>query len=180
MQTALTIFADDAIAAATLHLAAPRLADLLHSDERIRTTSVAVRALADGHQLHLDQLDLERREILLAVPDDVRGDVSRRIATQAQTAHVRIGPFDVLGDIHAPARMDPFALAKRRAWVAMTNVTVRWQSMGRERLLTYPVVLVNASRIADLRPAGNQFRDLRGMMVTSDWVADRHPRPVYS
>ena len=174
MQTSLTIYAEDAVASASLALVDPRLADLLVSPRPIVTTGADVRALADGRRLLLPVLDLARDEILLAAPDGLRGDPSRRLATQAHPAVVRIGPYLVHGRLHAPASTDAFSAARHRAWIAITDADVTWSQGGRVRTVAHPVLLVNARRVAALKPDGDQMRDMRGAMVASSWVTAGH------
>lgn len=161
MTTELTIYAEDAIATAVLANAHARLSDLLGSCDPIVTTRAQVRSIADGHRLHLDRMDLLRREILVAVPDGTRGDPGRRLCTLTYPAIVRIGPFEIVGQLHGPPSTDAFALARRRRWVAMTDATVVWFSGGRKHVVAHPTVLLNGDHITTLRPLADEISAMR-------------------
>ena len=169
MTTELTVYAEDAIATATLASIHPRLADLLTSYDPITTVGAVVRALEGSRRMHFGTLELLRREILIAVPDGMRGDLGRRLCTLTYPAVARIGPFEVTGKLHSPPSTDAFAVARRRNWVALTDATVSWMANGRRQVAAHPTILLNGSHLGQLQPAGPDGMASRTIAAGSAW-----------
>lgn len=161
MTTQLIVYAEDAIAQARLTLGHDRLADLLVTTEPVRTTRASVRALDGGRHVDLPELELDRSEILIAVPDGHRGDLGRRLGTVARPAVLRIGPYEVAGHLHGPASTNPFSLARRRSWIAMTEATVRYRANGRVVTHARPTVLVNGGLPFAIEPTTDEDLEAR-------------------
>lgn len=153
MATDLLVYAADAVATAKLEFAHDRLADLLASGDPLRLGPAVLRALADGRKVDLPDLELERNEVLVAVPDTRRGNPGRRIGTVSRPAVLRVGPYEVLGHLHGPPSTDPLILARRKAWVAITAVSIRYTLKGRVLTDLHATALVNSQWIDSIAPS---------------------------
>jgi hypothetical protein len=162
MFTDLVIYAGDSVAVGRLDLAHERMADLLRSDAPIGATDVHATALAGSRSVWLPSLALDRDEILVAVAHGPRGNPVRRIATLGVAAVATIGPYRVTGQLHAPRLMDPFELARRRRWIALTSATVAYLEDGRSVRCAHDTILLNARWVATLTRDGAAGPSLSG------------------
>jgi hypothetical protein len=174
MLAELTIFAADSVATARTLLAHDRLSDLLAADTPIEVRGVRLTSLEDGRRVNLDALDLERGEILLASTDAPRGNLARRVGTIQRPAVARVGPFEVTGQLHGPPSMDPFQVARRHGWFALTDATISYLCAGREVRTTAPVALVNVVHLASLVPdEGGGNRKADASPTDTGWPTDQ-------
>jgi hypothetical protein len=150
MLAELTIYAADSVVSARLELDVDRVSDFLARSTPITLRHVRITSLEDGHQMVLDVLEIDRREILMAVADNARGMASRRVATVQRPATALVGPYRVLGRIHGPPSTDPIEVARRRAWIPMTSAIVEYAGNGMEVRIRHGAVLVNAQRLGSL------------------------------
>ncbi len=105
-----------------------------------------VRALDDGHELRVEELDVEHHELHLIEVQGRRGDPTRRLRTIEDRVTVEVGPFAVTGNLHRPPNTQPLAALGRWArFVPMTDATVvvKGTADGHHQ----DVVLVNRERI---------------------------------
>lgn len=150
MRIQLAAYAADCIATGSFELGHDRLADHLAALDVIPTAHASVRAIDDGRSVELAELSLHRSEICLVVAAGPRGDAARRLATVRRAVRATVGPYEVLGRLHGPASTNPFVLVRRRRWIAITDVVVRYRSRGRFVSVAHDAVLVNTDALATI------------------------------
>lgn len=159
MLAELTIYAADSVVSARLLIAEDRVSEFLASSTPIDLRNVRITSLEDGHRMALDVLEVDRREILMAVADNARGKPSRRVATVQRPAVAQVGPYRVTGRIHGPPATDPIEVARRRPWIAITSATVWYSGNGMEVRIRHGAVLVNVHHIGSLVADDDGFSD---------------------
>jgi hypothetical protein len=118
----------------------------------------------DGHEVMLDELEVERRELHLIAADGRQGDPIRRTRTITDPVRLEIGPFRVTGNLHRhPASQPMAALSRHARFVPMTDATLDLLDGSRpsEEL---PVLLVNRELVRKHEP-------LAGIPVWADDTA---------
>lgn len=155
----LTIYAADSILTARLLIAQDRVSEFLVTATPVDLRQVRITSLDDGRRMALDALDVDRREILMAVADNVRGKASRRVATVQRPALAQVGPYRIAGRVHGPPSTDPIELARRRPWIAITNAIVWYTANGSAVKVHHGAVLVNLAHLGSLVADEDGFHD---------------------
>lgn len=150
MLAELTIYAADSILTARLLLVQDRVSELLNTAVPIDLRHVRITSLDDGRRVALDALEVDRNEILMAVADTIRGRASRRVATVQRPVIAVVGPYRIVGRVHGPPSTDPIELARRKAWVVITNATVTFRAKGQAASETHGAVIVHARHMGSL------------------------------
>jgi hypothetical protein len=73
-------FAEDCTIAGRVTMFGERLTDFLNGQERFRLNHVVCQSLADGHEVAVDSLSVERSELLCVVATGPRGSEKQRVA----------------------------------------------------------------------------------------------------
>jgi hypothetical protein len=156
----LTVFTADSIAFGYVPLAAGRVTDLMNEYEDYEFVDTHVRSLDDGHGLELRTVVIERDEILVVGVAGPRGDPTRRTRTRPIPVELRLGPYDVRGNIHVVPGTDPMvSFRSRRPMVPLTEATVEWDAPDGREVARWGTVVVNrpltdwiAPAVRDVRP----------------------------
>lgn len=155
----LTIYAADSILTARLLIAQDRVSEFLATSTPVDLRHVRITSLDDGRRMALDALDVDRREILMAVADNVRGKASRRVATVQRPALAQVGPYRIAGRVHGPPSTDPIELARRRPWIAITSAIVWYTANGSPVKVQHGAVLVNLANLGSLVADEDGYHD---------------------
>jgi hypothetical protein len=176
----LTIYAADSILTARLLIAQDRVSEFLATSSPIDLRHVRITSLDDGRRMELDALEVDRREVLMAVADNVRGKASRRVATVQRPALAQVGPYRIAGRVHGPPSTDPIELARRRPWIAITNAIVWFAAKGSAMTVHHGAVLVNLSHLGSLVADEDGFHDetARGTTVAAGTAATDRATPA--
>ena len=84
-----------------------------------------LEALEDGHELLVDELEVERRELVMIEIDGHQGDPIRRTRTIVDPVRLEIGPFRITGNLHRhPASQPLAALSRHQRFVPVTDATI--------------------------------------------------------
>jgi hypothetical protein len=165
----LTIYASDSSGTARLLLVHDRLADLLATGQALDVRGARMTALADGRRVAADALAIDLAEVYAVATGEPRGNVGRRVGTIARPALALVGPYEIAGSLHGPPSMDAFEVARRRAWIPLTDAVVTYLVGQREVSLASPVVLVNRRYVAALGPSSNDERPGKAPRGRGGW-----------
>ena len=152
MQIPFTAYAEDCTVTGEVDLQADRLSDLLGTTEEFEVDRAAFRSLDDGHVVEAATVDLCRDDLCVVLATGPRGRADRRLWTRQHPVRARVGPYVVIGYLHAPPTIDPFQ-ATHRQIVALTDCAVGYAEAGNPVWVEAEAVLVNASKIAKLEAA---------------------------
>jgi hypothetical protein len=165
MRESLVAWAGDCRVRGEVDLDERRVSDQVNEGDLLTFFSATLEALGDGHELVLDELEVERRELHLIEIDGHEGDPIRRTRTVEDRVRLEIGPFLITGSLHRPPAAQPLAaLQRRQRFVPVTGATIDLLD-GSRTSLHRDVVLVNRELVGKYEP-------LSHTVVWADDVAD--------
>ncbi len=148
----LVAWAEDCRVRGAVDLGDGRMSDSLNEGQLLTFFDATLEAIDDGHEVRLDELEVERRELHLVEVQGRRGDPDRRLRTVEERVELRVGPFVVTGNLHRPPSAQPLAALSRWArFVPVTDALVAVTGRDGDPL-QLDVVLVNRERIARSEP----------------------------
>lgn len=153
MQIPFAAYADDCTVTGELALETDRLSDFLAASEEFTVDGAAFRALDDGRVVEAGSAELQLGDLCIIAATGPRGRPERRLWTRQSPVRVRVGPYTVVGYLHAAPTVDPFAAADRRAIVPLTASVVEYALSGTVIRDHADGVLVNRRKIERLEPA---------------------------
>jgi hypothetical protein len=153
MQIPFSAYADDCTVRGEIALTADRLADLLASTTEYEVRGATLRALDDGRVVEAESAAILREDLCIVVASGPRGRPDRRLWTRQHPVRARIGPYVVLGYLHAPPTIDPLRTTDRRPIVALTACVVGYTEGQAPVWVESDTVLVNTSKIDVLETA---------------------------
>ncbi|MFN8631452.1 MAG: hypothetical protein U0838_14395 [Chloroflexota bacterium] len=152
MREQLVAWAGDCVVRGDVSIGDGRLSDHVNQVELLTFFGATLDSLDDGHQVQVDELEVERYELHIIEVAGHRGDPSRRLRTVPERVFMQVGPFEVTGNLHRPPSAAPLAsLARWMRFVPMTDVEFRYAGSD-EAATKREVVLVNRERIARTEP----------------------------
>jgi len=154
----LTVYTGDSLAFGYVPLSAGRVTDLLNEHEEFEFVDTHLQSLEDGHGLTLRTVVIARDEIFVVAVAGPRGDPKRRTRTRPIPIELRLGPYDVLGNIHVVPGTDPLGSFRRRTMVPITEATVEWDSPEGRRVAQWATVVVNRLLTDWIAPARRDVR----------------------
>jgi hypothetical protein len=147
----LVAWAGDCMVRGSVELGEGRLSDRVNELDVVTFFDVTLRAFDDGHEVNVDELEVERGELHVIEVRGRRGDPDRRLRTVEERVTLELGPFEVTGNLHRPPNTQSMAALSRWAhFVPMTDALVGMRDRDDDRILQ-PVVLVNRERIGKTR-----------------------------
>jgi hypothetical protein len=158
----LVAWAGDCIVQGEVELGDGRLSDHVNETEVVTFFGATLRALDDGRELSMDELEVERQELHVIEVQGHRGDPHRRLRTIEERVVVEVGPFVVTGNLHRPPNTQPLAsLSRWTRFLPMTDADVAMTGVM-DMSLHQDVVLVNRDRIRKTEPLSGLFASLPG------------------
>jgi hypothetical protein len=155
MRQPIVAWAGDCVVRGDVSLDEGRLSDRVNELELLTFFGATLEALDDGHEVLVDELEVDRRELHLIEVDGRRGDPARRLRTVEERVTMEIGPFVVTGNLHrAPQNAPLAALAGWAKFVPMTDVELLIPGRG-DAPARREVILVNRDRITRTIPTGS-------------------------
>ncbi len=157
----LTVYAGDSLAFGQLALAADRVTDLMNDHDAFELVDTTLQSLDDGHGLSVRDVVIAREEIFAVAVSGPRGDPRRRTRTRPTPVELRLGRYDVSGNIHVVPGTDPITgFRRRRVMVPLTEATIGYDSRGGRVRYRFETILVNTlladwmapARRSDVRP----------------------------
>ncbi len=141
----LVAWAGDCMVRGVVELGDGRLSDQANELDVMTFYAATLRALDDGHEVAVDQLEVERSELHVIEVQGRRGDPVRRRRTIVERVTVDVGPFVVTGNLHRPPSTQPLAaLSSWARFVPMTDALVGLRE--RDDQVARDVVLVQVAR----------------------------------
>jgi hypothetical protein len=145
MREQLVAWSGDCVVQGDVSIGDGRLSDQVNQLELVTFFGATLKALEDGHQVEVDELEVERNELHIIEVEGHRGDPTRRLRTIPERVWMQVGPFEVTGCLHRAPNAAPLAsLAKWVRFVPLTEVEFRFAGAD---LTRKDVVLVNRERI---------------------------------
>jgi hypothetical protein len=153
MQIPFTAFAEDCTLRGEIALGSDRLADLLASTTEYQVDHAEFRALDDGRIVEEASAAILRDDLCIVIASGPRGREERRLWTRQHPVRARVGPYVVLGYLHAPPTVDPLRTTDRRPIVALTECVVGYTGSEGPIWVEADVVLLNTGKIDVLETA---------------------------
>ena len=142
----LTVFAGDSVAFGRLSLTADRVTDLMNDSTEFEFVDTYLQSLNDSHGLLVRTVVVAREEILAVAVAGPRGDPTRRIRTRPIPVELRVGRYDVSGNIHVIPGTDPIiGFRRRRVMVPLTEATIEFDSPDGRKLFRFETLLSRLS-----------------------------------
>lgn len=173
MQIPFTAYAEDCTVQGQIALESDRLSDFLASTDEFEVGAAAFRALDDGRVVEAESADINRDDLCVIVASGPRGRTERRLWTRQYPVRARVGPYVVLGYLHAPPTIDPLRTTDRRPIIAMTSSILEYAEAGAPVRVESEALLVNSAKIDLLESASEE--DL-GLARTVDYRVEVDPR----
>ncbi len=154
----LTIYTGDSLAFGYLPLTAGRVTDLMNEHDGFEFVDTYLESLEDRHGLTLRTVFIARDEIFAVAAAGPRGDPKRRTRTRPIPIELRLGPYDVRGNIHVIPGTDPLGSFRRRTMVPLTEATIEWETPDGRRSARWDTVVVNRLLTDWIAPATQDVR----------------------
>jgi hypothetical protein len=142
-------YADDCTLAGEIAFEADRLSDFLSSVTDFEVQDVVCHALDDGRVVQRDVAALLRDDLCIVLATGPRGRRERRVWTRQLPVRAQVGPYVVLGYLHAPPTIDPIRSNEHRAVVPMTSCVVKFSRAGEPVVEALDVALLVGRRVEE-------------------------------
>ncbi len=124
-------FAGDCTIAARITMFGERLTDFLNGQDRFHLHKVEFESLDDGHRLAVDSVSLAREDLLAVVGTGPRGSEKQRVRREETRLQLQIGPYVILGRLHATPGADPIqSVLQREPMIPLTSATLAYTVAG--------------------------------------------------
>ena len=152
MREQLVAWAGDCQVRGSIEIEEGRLSDQLNEREVVTFYDAVLRSLDDGHEVAVEELEVERLELHLVEVQGRRGDPTKRVRTVEERVTLELGPYWVTGNLHRmPTTQALAALTKRTRFVPLTDAIVVMRDRPDEEGMHEEVVLVNLDRVGRTR-----------------------------
>ena len=165
-------FAEDCTIAGRVTMFGERLTDFLNGQERFRLNHVVCQSLADGHEVAVDSLSVERTELLCVVATGPRGSEKQRISLSSARLQAQIGPYTILGRLHSAAGSDLMATVLRREpMIPLTNATIAYEQAGVIVARDVQTIIVNRMQVDWITPTSDAATIFPDTEIRSPYTA---------
>ncbi len=121
-----------------------RVSDLLQRSPSIHLCEAYLEMFADERVSSLGEADVDRDELYAVEAGGPRGEDQRRLRTVGHRLQVQLGPYTVLGHLHALPGSEPLSsLARRPSMVPLSEATIAYVSAGELRMRDVPTLVIN-------------------------------------
>ncbi len=152
MRERLVAWAEDCRVQGEVDLDEGRLSDLVNHRDVVVFFAASLTALEDGHEVSLDEVEVDRRELSLIEVDGRRGDPGRRLRTIREHVRLEAGPYTVTGYLHrSPNAQSLNALTQWSRFMPVTDADVELDGSGTSPV-HHEVVLVNRDKVRTYQP----------------------------
>ncbi len=150
----LTVYAGNSVAFGRIALTADRVTDLLNDGTEFEFADTYLQSLDDSHGVLLRTIVVAREEIFAVAVAGPRGDPARRTRTRPIPVELRLGRYDVSGNIHVVPGTDPIiGFRRRRVMVPLTEATIAFDAPGGRTVSRFGTVVVNRDLTDWIAPA---------------------------
>jgi len=159
-------------------LAADRLTDLLNAHEELHLSDVEIESLENGAVRSLDEILIQRRDLVAVHASGPRGDESRRLRTRSHPMAIQAGNYLIGGYLHALPGVDPIDSARLRpVMLPLTDAWIEYWSGAERKHHSIGTIIVNRDAVAWMRVVTDE--DLIGgeLRPTLPTVANLMARP---
>ena len=177
MQIPFTAYAEDCTISGEVDLPADRLSDFLSATTEFVIAKPSFRALDDGRRVEGESCDVLRDDLCVVIATGPRGRPERRVWTRQHPVRARVGPYQVVGYLHAAPTIDPLRSTDRRTVVALTDSVVEYSEAGETVRIEAPAVLLNCTKINRLENASDEDIGL-GRHLERDVARDPRARDL--
>ncbi len=154
-------YADECILSGRVRLAADRLTDMLNQCDQIELVDVMVQRLDGLGAVEVKEIVARRDELLLVHATGPRGSLERRQRTRPHPLELKLGPYDVRGDLHAPLGHDPLlSIRRRKTMVPITDAWIEYPIDGERNRRRVGALVVNRHQIDVIAPARDVWSEL--------------------
>jgi hypothetical protein len=112
--------------------------------------------LADGRSHAVSAVTISRMDFAAIAANGPRGNPMRRVPTRQHAVRTRIGPYEILGYLHAPPSAHTLWGVVRRHVLPLTSATIRYRAQSREVEQTFDALLLNGDKVTWVEPASNK------------------------
>lgn len=141
-------FAGDCTITGKITMFGERLSDFLNGQERFRVHHVTLQSLDDGHTVTEGSLSLERSDLLAVVGTGPRGSEKQRVQLEETRMQLSMGPYLILGRLHAPPGQDPMKnVLQREPMIPLTGATIAYSVAGAIEARDVGTVIVNRLQV---------------------------------
>jgi len=131
-----------------------RLRDHLNDFEEYVIDNAVLTRLADGKQISVGRMVLDRDELWAAEADGPSGQPDKKLHTVAYQSRARVGPYAVMGAIHERPGVTPLSsLRLSRPFVPFTDARIAFEAGGEVEMHDVETLLVNGRLIGWLGDA---------------------------
>ncbi|HUP55467.1 MAG TPA: hypothetical protein VM408_08165, partial [Methylomirabilota bacterium] len=117
----------------------------------------------------VQQVVVRRHELLLVHATGPRGNQARRTRTREHPLAIRIGPYEVRGDLHAFPGHDPLmTIRRRKTMVPLTDAWIEYQTGVERRRRRAGALVVNREQIDSVINAIDEWAELPDLPVQAD------------
>ena len=168
-------FAADCTISGKVTMFGERLTDFLNGQERFRVHHVECRSLQDGHIATIDSISVERNDLLAVMATGPRGSEERRVSLQTKRLQMSIGPYFILGRLHAKAGTDAVAsVLQRDPMIPFTSATIAYEMGGSIVARDISTIIVNRLLVDWISPTTETATIFPDMPVRSPFAAQLH------
>ena len=165
-------YAADCVLHGRVRLAAERLTDMLNGHDEFDLVDVMVERLDGQGAIEVKEIVVRRDELLLVHATGPRGNQERRTRTREHPLAIRVGPYDVRGNLHAFPGHDPLVTIRRRkVMVPITDAWIEYHAGGERRRRRVGGLVVNRGQVDTITHAVDEWVELPDVHVP----ADEHP-----
>lgn len=152
MRERLVAWAEDCRVQGEVDLDDGRLSDLVNDRDVVVFFAASLTALEDGHEVSLDEVEVDRRELSLIEVDGRRGDPGRRLRTIREHVRLEAGPYTVTGYLHrSPNAHSLNALTQWSRFMPVTDADIEVDGSAAPPV-HHEVVLVNRDKVVAYQP----------------------------
>ena len=155
-----TGYAGDCLITGQLELRAGRLTDQLNAEPTVHLVDVLLEGLLDGRQVSAPTFTIGRADLCAVKAGPPRGSRRLRAATELHRLQAQLGPYTVLGRLHAPPGAEALrSINDREVMVPLTDATIAYLIGGMLEVRDAPTLIINRElaswmRDADADPIG--------------------------
>lgn len=154
-------YAEDCILYGHVRLAADRLTDMLNQHDEIDLVDVMVERLDGLGALEVKEVLVRRDELLLVHATGPRGNQARRNRTREHPLAMKLGPYDVRGNLHAPPGHDPLlTIRRRKPMVPITDAWIEYLAAAERQRRRVGGLVVNREQIDVIAHAIDEWVEL--------------------
>ena len=186
MRIEFTAYADDCTIRGTVLLDGDRLTDLLTDAGDFDVEGANLQALEDGRVVEMPTATIHRSDLCAVTATGPRGNSQRRLRTRQRPMRAKVGPYTIVGYLHAPPSADPVVTALRKRIIPLTNASIEYETLGRRLEERHDAILLVREKVEWLEAASDEevglvrnldlkravdahAKDLTGAIVGNGW-----------